>query len=345
MVRLLMSFILVFVATLPTFSQTRIGFTNLDGFPDVLVHQSYNLSAWIKNNGTTTISGNIDVRMQVNGGNSHQIDNNFTLPAALAPGDSVLWTKNGYNFPYGQFAPGQNDVLIWPTKSSGSSQSDTLKKPIYFADGAAFSMTETGLEELLAGGIDIDQSYETAVVAQNIGESANDNPVGFFLQIGNEAPVLLRQREQATDPSQLLSCEIQLPALRSHLEARYGPLPVGFSIPVHVYAEEVDGLPYYAAQSMSTKTLVLAAVSPAVIDGGPLLYPVPSQDGILQLDHTGSLFKQMRVAKLFGADGRLLAAYDRLGQTLDLSALAPGHYLLQIESRSGETCWRKIVLQ
>ncbi len=347
MVRLLLSLTLVLVAHTATFTQSRIGFTNLDGFPVVVVHQQYNLSAWIKNTGTTTITGNVDVIASFNGGNNHQIDNNFNLATPLAPGDSVLWTKNNYTFPYGQMVPGQNDVLIWPTKSSGAGLSDTLKKPIYFADGAAFVLLGEGLEEVVSEGLDIDKAYGLSVNAYNIGEEANQNPVGFYMQIGTGTPVLLRQREQAADPEHRLGCEIEIPALRSMLEARHGgSLPEGFMVTVRLFAEELGGLPYYQAQHLRTQAVNLVGVEPIGDgDGGPLLFPVPSNDGHLQLQHADTFFDKVRIAQLFGADGRLVASYNTLGNTLDLSKQVAGHYLLRIESKTGETWFRKVVLQ
>ena len=347
MVRLLLSLTLVLVAHTATFTQSRIGFTNLNGFPDVVVHQQYNLSAWIKNTGTTTLSGDIDVIASFNGGNNHQIDNNFNLATPLAPGDSVLWTKNNYTFPYGQMQPGQNDVLIWPTKSSGGGLSDTLKKPIFFADGAAFALLGEGLEAVAAEGIDIDQTYGLSVSAFNIGEAANQNAVGFYMQVGTAAPVLLRQREQSANPDQRLACEIEIPALRSQLEARHGgSLPDGFIVTVRLYAEELGGLPYYQAQYLRTQSVDLPDPQPVGdTDGGPLLFPVPSSNGALQLTHADTFFAKVRIAQLFGPDGRLVAEYSTLGNTLDLSKQVAGHYLLRIESTTGETWYRKIVLQ
>jgi hypothetical protein len=347
MVRLLLSLSLVLVTCTATFTQSRIGFTNLDGFPGVVVHQQYNLSGWIKNTGTASISGDIDVIASFNGGNNHQIDNNFNLATPLAPGDSVLWTKNNYTFPYGQMVPGQNDVLIWPTKSSGNGLSDTLKKPVFFADGAAFALLSEGLEEVIVHGVDIDKTYGLSVMAFNIGESANRNAVGFYMQVGTSAPVLLRQREQSADPEQRLACEIEIPALRSRLEAdQGGNLPEGFMVTVRLYAEELDGLPYYQAQQLRTLPVALLGEQPVGdTDGGPLLYPVPSNSGVLQLTHTDAFFAKVRVAQLLGTDGRLLAEYYTLGNTLDLSKLVAGHYLLRIESTTGETWLRKIVLQ
>lgn len=344
MVRLLMSVILVLATASSVLAQTRIGFTNLDGFPDVITQQQYNLSAWVKNTGTTSISGTVDVKMQVNGGSVHLIDNNFSLPSTLAPGDSVLWTKSGYNFPNGQFAPGQNDVLIWPTKVS--SASDTLKKPIYYANAAAFSMEEAGLETVLAQGIDIDQSYQLIVTSYNVGAKANDNSIGFYLQIGDATPVILRTREQAIAPASSVMAEVEIPVLRSQLEARYGTLGNGFTVPVRIFAEEQNALPYVTAQTMHTQALVIFAPPyMGEYDGGPRLYPVPSNSGMIALQHDEEFFEQVVSARLYGIDGRLVASYTSLGATLDLSAMTPGHYLLKIEARDGSTWTRKVVRQ
>jgi hypothetical protein len=343
MVRLLLASLFLLLAALPTSAQTRIGFTNGDGFPDIISHQQYNLSAWIKNTGTTTISGAVDIHLQVNGGNSQLIDNNFNLPIALAPGDSTLWTKNGHNFPPGQFAPGNNDVLIWPTKSSGPSASDTLKKPIFYAaNAAAFAMQGAGLDELRSQGVSIDHSYRIVLRATNVGGSENQNPIGFYLKIGEEAVVLLRQREQVTAPSQVVVCEVEIPALRVQLEGRYGSLPDGFRLSLNLYAEELGGLPYFSAQALLTQALLLTTPTP-VTDEGPTIFPVPSADGLIQISH--STPHPITGAELYSLDGRLLARYTSLGQTLDLSSLQAGTYLLKIEYKSGKTWTRKITRQ
>jgi hypothetical protein len=344
MVRLFMTVIFVLVAAVSISAQSRVGFTNLNGFPDVITQQQYNLSAWIKNTGTTSISGNVDVKMQAVGGNVHIIDNNFGLPATLAPGDSVLWTKSNYNFPNGLLAPGQNDVLIWPTKIA--SASDTLKKPIYFANAAAFSMLETGLETVLLAGIDIDQNYPLAVTAFNIGAKANDYGIGFYYQVGDATPVLMRMREQTIAPESAVSAEVEIPALRSQLEARYGTLGNGFTVPVRIFAEELSGLPYYAAQTVHTEALVIFEIPEyGESDGGPLLYPMPTIDGVIELRHNEEFFEQVASAQLYGNDGRLIATYSSLGKTIDLSAITPGHYLLKIEGNDGSIWTRKIIRQ
>jgi hypothetical protein len=347
MARLLLVSLFLLMAALPVSSQTQLGFTNGNGFPDIVTHQQYNLSGWIKNNGTATLSGSVDIRIQVNGGNSQLIDNNFNLPTALAPGDSTLWTKNGHSFPPGQFAPGQNDVLIWPTKTSGPSVSDTIKKPIFFAaNSALFALKDDGLYELHSQGVSIDQSYRIVLNATNVGGASNLNPIGFYLKVGEEALILLRQREQLIAPSQAVVCEVEIPALRTQLEGRYGTLPNDFRLSLNLYAEELNGLPYFSGQTLLTQSLLLAAPAPSALeDGGPAIFPVPSADGLLQIGHSNTSLHQVVGVRIYSLDGRLVAHFASLGQTLDLSHLQAGTYLLKIEHRNDKTWMRKFVRQ
>jgi hypothetical protein len=181
-------------------AQPSLGLSNLAGFPDVVTQgTNYNVSGWIVNSGNTAFTGNLDIEMLVNGTDLLHVTNNFNVQTPLQPGDSVYWMESNYTFPPGQFRYGNNDVLIWPTAPSNSSaESDSLGKPVYFANSAAFRLHNTGFE-VFGEYADLEDKYTFLATVTNEGNKEAIDGVDLFVKMNWFAPVLLRHYDIEID--------------------------------------------------------------------------------------------------------------------------------------------------
>jgi hypothetical protein len=183
-------------------AQPSLGLSNLAGFPDVITQGTqYNVTGWI-----------------VNGTDLLHVSNNFHVANPLQPGDSVLWTENNYTFPPGQFRLGNNDVIIWSTApSSSSTESDSLGKPIYFTNSAAFRLQNSGFE-VFGEYADLDDEYTFLVDVTNEGNKKANDGIDLFVKMNWFAPVLLRHYDVEVDINETVDSTLKTSTFSMHLE-------------------------------------------------------------------------------------------------------------------------------
>jgi hypothetical protein len=200
-------------------AQPSLGLSNLAGFPDVITQGTqYNVTGWIVNTGNASFVGNLDIEMLVNGTDLLHVSNNFHVANPLQPGDSVLWTENNYTFPPGQFRLGNNDVIIWSTApSSSSTESDSLGKPIYFTNSAAFRLQNSGFE-VFGEYADLDDEYTFLVDVTNEGNKKANDGIDLFVKMNWFAPVLLRHYDVEVDINETVDSTLKTSTFSMHLE-------------------------------------------------------------------------------------------------------------------------------
>jgi hypothetical protein len=167
---------------------------NLDQFPDVILSgNSYVLGAWVRNTGTTPLSGELTVFFSVDGDPATRLGEPMSVLQPVVPGDSIWWQStdtvqfNGNRFGGGGIA---NDIIVWPT-STGVSIPDTIRKPVVFVHNSGFETTNnliTGLPPT----IDPNTYYSANINAINQDIASTTFPVQFYVQVGNLKPRLIK---------------------------------------------------------------------------------------------------------------------------------------------------------
>lgn len=311
--------------------QAALGFSNLDGFPDV-IHQGthYNLSGWIVNHGTVTLTGNVDIKMDVNGGNILPVDNNFQL-SNLAPGDSVHWSKNNHNFPPGQFRLGNNDILIWSTAPAGSGQVelDTLVKPVYYTEGAAFQLRSAGFDHF-GGEMEFATEYSFTVEAVNLGAGANATHVKLYAEVDGHGIQAVTQETGVYGFGETVVFEVKNFEIRQAF-GLWGLDSLGF-----------DDIAFYVledAAMLDPLNEVKVGVVMAVNQSDPIarerirVYPNPCQD-MLRIVWPMDLPAVISL-RILDLSGQVVMEQELQGDRVDLSHLSQGYYLLELKSDQG----------
>lgn len=344
MMRKLLATILLTSAALMGLSQARIGFTNLDGFPSlVMPAQSYNLSGWLHNSGNDTLSGNLSIRFKtpLTPNNGHSIENSFALSNPLPPGDSIFWSKSGYTFPNGLLAPGHNDVLIWPTRTTpgDSIEVDTLEKVIYYADASAFAVLPQGLESWTQQGLNLEATYDLDLRILNVGNNHNDQAVEVSLFIDNLPPVVLALSPDKVSASDTLTVSVQGLSVITYIKAAMGNVPNGHTAQVKISAKEVNGLPPYKTQDFVSLPYVSPVATEEELASATVgAYPNPSTGWVAL-----SLPPAVRELNLFDATGRQLATLSPTASRIDLGSYPQGIYLLQAKTAQGKVLNQRII--
>jgi hypothetical protein len=315
-------------------SQGVIGFTNLNGFPQLVENGThYNLSGWIVNNGNAPFSGNIDIQMLVIGGNTLNIDNNFNLNGALAPGDSVFWTKNNHNFPPGQFRLGYNDVLIWPTVSSGTAaESDTLGAPVYYANGAVMRIDPTSFDQFSAGW-DFARSYDLDIKIRNIGSSPTAENVMVYVSMKGQSPEILAGVEHFFESNEEATVSIHNVNLSEIFRTTFAS-----SEEVAFYAKEATVPTPFNQVDVAIVQATSAAPSQAAVQ--LRAFPNPAH-GSLYID-VPAAWKVGAIVNIYDVAGKLQVS-KAFCESISLAGLVPGYYFLEIDSPKGKLQQRVIV--
>jgi hypothetical protein len=335
MYRRLILFSAALLMSLGLFSQSRIGFTNLNGFPSTISSSgSYNLSGFILNTGTDTLFNGMNIKMSVNNGPTLSIQNNVPLSTPLAPGDSVYWSKGGHNFPGGQFAPGNNDVLIWPTRMSGPASSvlvDTLLKNMFFTRGAAFALTGT------LGGVDQAIPLRTPVTlnvyAQNVGGKQNKEQVRVYMAFNGGTPVILADDYTNYAADENFSIDVPNFSLHGYLEMMGVSIFEAMFGQLTFWVAEKDGMP-----PVTTIAYPVAAFNTSYfgkMGARSGVYPNPANQN-LNIAYDGENSENVSHVRLFNINGQLLREFQNAVGSISLEGLASGRYFLEIHSGNDE---------
>lgn len=305
-------------------AQPSLGFSNLAGFPDVINQGAqYNLSGWIVNRGNAAYTGNVDIEMQANLGNVLSITNNFAI-SALQPGDSVLWTKNNHNFPPGQFRLGNNDILVWPTIPSMSNvDTDTLGKPVYFTDVAAFRLENLGFETF-GEYANVDARYSFLCFATNVGTEMSTEGVELYARMAGHNPVLLAESFGGVPVGGIVEFTVQDFSVKEIFGLEAVDLTLGGKMLVDFFALEKVGLLEPVNMVRINVSSVLALTNSLVDD--VKVYPNPSTAN-LNIDlPNGMLAELLQVRDI---QGRLVHTASGTA-ILNLSDLPAGTYTLEV---------------
>lgn len=311
------------------FGQYAFGFTNLDGFPDVVaqgVH--YDISGWIVNNGTAPISGSFRVEMKVDQGSALSLDNSFVISTPLQPGDSIYWSKTNHNFPPGHFRLGLNDVLIWPTSPAfPNADVDSLVKPVYFSESAIFRLETNGFQQI-SSGINIHRSYNMDIEATNISELSNTKTVLLYAKIADHDPIEIDRRQGIFDQGEVVNFRVHHLEIDEIFDINYDNIPskVEFFVLERDFVEPYNRLNYAVEGAVAVdQTIEGTQVS---------IFPNPSS-GYLNIAMPDN-WKADANIKLFDLSGREVLKVEKVIAGFQTDELQAGLYLLQLSSAKGE---------
>lgn len=328
--------------------QSVLTFTDLSGFPDVVLDgHGYNLTGYIKN-----ISGNaanpvvIDIMMMANG-NLYTIDNNYSVGGPIASGDSIFWSLPGFVFPPAAFTPGNhNDILIWPTNPSSNpnvpGESDTLIKEVFYANSAGFRTRNDGVTGLPPE-IDLSLNYALNIKAVNEGLLCNTNEVKFFFQYEGGPVVNLGNVPGIYAPGDTVTYEF-LPA-------------GGFNLNAFITHYNGAGyLPHYL-EFWAQESVEIAPIAKAWIDLSYLHTGTEGQDSEiafsffpnpaahrLQWTSWGSPLPEGSRVEVMNLQGVVLLTADASAGEIDLSSLASGMVIARVLTPQGSNLSQRITL-
>jgi hypothetical protein len=314
---------------------SNVSFTNLNGFPDVIVEgQAYQLSGYIKNFGSIPASPSVvDVKMRV-ADSTVILDNNSNI-GPLNPGDSIFWNLNGYIFPAIFAAGGQNDILIWPTKPSSSqnqyAECDTLVKSVYYSNSAGFRTRNEGIFGL-PDEIELGADYALRIQATNEGLTANTKPISFYFQYTDGPEIYLGTVNQIYQPGDT---------------AYFSFLPYGsFNIKEYIILYHGAGFIPAALKFWAQETPEIAPISRAEIllddvinsvapssDSSPFtLFPNPATQ-LLNLRSNRNQLPGQFMADVLSIQGEIIKSIS-VGEegVIPVGDLAVGFYLIRISA-------------
>jgi hypothetical protein len=315
-------------------AQAVLGFTNAQGFPAIVnPGQAVQLSGWIRNSGTASFSGLLDIEFLPDSGVAFPLDNNFPV-SNLQPGDSVLWSLSNYNFPPGILRQNNNDVLIWPTRPNGNPDVDvdTLSFAIYYTEGSAFKL-QRGDFHAMNNGVTFQSTYQIVAEAINFSKVANIKDVCLFVSIPTKNPICID-----TETSSI--------AYRSSALFQFHDFRIieEFGLtPSDTLIQAIDVIEFYAMELEVTsepfniiRIPILSnavAVSPVQPTVDIQIYPNPLQD-VVHIDLPDAWVADAQV-HLLDLAGRLVGSYVLENGQIQLEELPAGSYLLEIVSRKG----------
>ncbi len=314
--------------------QALLGFTNTDGFPQVVAQgNQYDVSGWIINRGTVAFSGVLGIYLKPDSNTTLTIDNNFNVSNALLPGDSVLWTRSNYNFPPGHFRLGNNDVLIWPTSPviGLDVDYDTISSVIYYTESAAFRLANADFAAY-PNGMELFGRYDISARATNLSQLANDHDVCLYAKIPGKAPLCLDQETGQYGYNDVALFD----APQFKIWDRFG-LTAADTI-----GGVIDQITFYALETDTSLNPLNEVVLPLnrivglrdeMHTPGVGVYPNPFTS-VLHIDIPAD-WKADAMVQLHDIAGRMVMHQRLQANSLDLSNLPAGSYLLEIQSRKG----------
>jgi hypothetical protein len=312
--------------------QSLLGFTNADGFPQVIAQGNhYDVSGWIINRGTVAFSGALGIYLKPDSSSVLTLDNNFTVSNALLPGDSILWTRNNYNFPPGHFRLGNNDVLIWPTSPviGLDVDYDTISAVIYSTESAAFRLANADFD-VYPDGLELLGSYDINASATNWSQSVNAHDVCLYAKIPGKAAICLDRETGQYGYNDVALFD----APQFKIWDRFGLAAAD------TLGGVIDQITFYALETDTSLNPLNEVVLPVnrivgVADAmhAPRVgvYPNPFTT-VLHIDIPADC-KADAMVQLRDLAGRLVMQQRLQASTLDLSNLPAGSYLLEIQSR------------
>ncbi len=319
-------------------AQPSLGLSNLAGFPDVITQGTqYNVSGWIVNRGNVAFSGSIDMKMLVNGTDLLSVTNNFIIQTQLLPGDSVLWTENNYTFPPGQFRLGNNDVIIWSTAPSNSSaESDSLGKPVYFTNSAAFRLENVGFE-VFGEYADLEENYTFLPTVTNEGNKEANEGVDLFVKMNWFAPVLLRHYDVEVDINETVEFVIEDFNVLETFRIGHGDLDRNEPLILEFFALEHDIQmdPINERAVPVSKVTGLQSLSSEEL----IVYPNPSNGDFKVVVPNGL---QAIGFDVFDLQGKLVHSQDAT-DIVAFSSIPAGTYLLEVRMIGAENLRQLIV--
>lgn len=294
------------------YGQTRAGFSTLNGFPSVIDNgQAYLLRGFIVNTGTDTLTGSLNIKMSVNGDSPMPIENGVIIPHPVAPGDSFLWNYPNYHFPTGRFAPGQNDVVIWPTRSGPGPLilADSASKEVEFV-GGNLAIDKLDIDNIMTA-ISLDHTYSLIVPATGEEFDAATQTLVLMVNNGTAAVGIAPSKVQILEGRFVLDFDGALvdPAVLTVLQG-------GAELTATLVTEERDAR---NTQGLAT----LPGQEAQAVRNGFRIYPVPARE-TLHLDGPG-----VDRYEIMGYDGRLLRS-GTATDAISLDDLAPGSYWLRL---------------
>ncbi|MEM1000866.1 MAG: T9SS type A sorting domain-containing protein [Bacteroidota bacterium] len=332
-----LSIIAVFLlVSLGALGQARIGFSHLNGFPSLIVQgNAYTVSGHLINTGQSPLTAPLDIYFAVGNGPAVLIESNVNL-GTIAPGDSVLWTKSGHHFPGAQFSPGNNDVLIWPTRAigPGNVQIESVKKQksIFFIapNTAAFRINPQ-----LGGfttAVPLTQPINLTATAENVGDTANSDEVAFYLSYNGLSPVRIDADGQAVPVGNTITFVLSQFILLNHLPYTGGEFPNGMVGEVTFFVAETDGLAPVNSVSFPISVDNVTAMDPAAV-AVTAVYPSPATD-VVQLDYRTEVAPLVTGVEVYDLNGQIVRSFPAAVSHISLGKLAAGKYWLLVRTEA-----------
>jgi hypothetical protein len=312
--------------------QATIGFTSVAGFPNVVAQGTqYNLSGWLINRGPQSFSGSMDIELLSDNGNSLTLDNAFSVPGVMQPGDSVYWSRNNYNFPPGHFRQGNNDVLIWPTLPSGGDFiGDSIGLQVYFTTGSAFRMIASGFEPF-DDGVCLDCDYDLHLKAENVSSQTNTSDLCLYVQLSDGSTRCVMQNAGSFAMNEVA---------QFHLDD-FNVMDE-FGLAVEDLAR-IDWIEFYSKESglmMEPLNRIVVPVESATVghatpttDPGIAVYPNPFTQTLKIVVPTS--WRADAQVRLLDFAGRTAYAGSYAASAIELPMLAAGAYILEVRSSKG----------
>lgn len=329
---LLLTIALLFCGSGFGYGQAHLSFTNVEGFPQVVSQGSHHdLEGWIINLGNAAFSGQLRIELHADTSSTITLDNNFVV-SNLAPGDSVAWSRNNYNFPPGHFRQGNNDIIIWPTAPAGGVDVDSVYTTMYFTEGAAFKLIATDFDPI-AQGLDLFEEYDIRARAVNISDAANSNEVCLYMQIPDHAPQCLDPHHRSYGLNDVVSFDMEHLIIWDFLELTA----------MDTIGVPIDRITFYSLEAgestepLNTITLPLSnrLVAAAAPTAAALVKVFPNPVAETLHVTVPQDWSADAVITIHDLAGRLLLQQPLPTERVDVRMLPAGSYLLEIQSRKG----------
>jgi hypothetical protein len=335
-IRIYFIWALLALGGIEAWAQASLGFTNANGFPTVIVgSQNYTLSGWLKNTGNVAFSGQLDIRIKIDTSSAITVQNNFNVNPPLQPGDSTFWQRNNYNFPPGHFRMSNNDVLIWPTLPSGGPgiNIDTLHMQMFYTSGSAL---ETEYVRTHPGGNGngpgVRGRYAMHIKGNNVSPKSTVNPICVYVRTNGTEAKCAGTVKGPLHQGDKVSVWIQDFCIQEFFGISNDDPKLYDIDRLYIYMQEVgeDFNPYNIVELPVER---LVGNHDATDRNAVQVFPSPFDNELqIKLPHAMRPDAQLR---LYDLRGKLVHQQALQTEVVDLSALPPGSYMLEVTSKHG----------
>lgn len=235
----------IFPALLLVSAHAQLKIAATTGFPLVLSEDStYTVSLPVQNVAgyPVALSGGISFDYKFPSSTVHRMGTSG--PVTIAPGGTTVVTVTNVSFASLNSGAIDGEIIVWPT-APGFNPVDSAHIDIAVSVSAVFAMQRSfilGLPSTITSATQLSLQLYTV----NIGSVANVWPVDFFMQVNEEAPVLLATYSGIAQPGDTIRVDIGAFSIADVLPSSYRTTTGGSEEPVNgtvtIWAQE-RGMP------------------------------------------------------------------------------------------------------